>query len=115
MISINWCVFQGLPESTGRLIIGAEVHDYKVQLKTGLMKCEGPWRVWIICELLEEQVTAEMAKNWKTQPCQVQKMVEKTLDDHQHRRTTTVSSRADNLVLVKLGFSALSIPRFFGV
>ena len=24
-------------------------------------------------------------------------------------------SRADNLVLVKLGFSALSVPRFFGV
>ena len=26
-----------------------------------------------------------------------------------------VHSRADNLVLVKFGFSALSVPRFFGV
>ena len=27
----------------------------------------------------------------------------------------SVVNRADNLVLVKLGFSALSVPRFFGV
>ena len=26
-----------------------------------------------------------------------------------------MESRADNLVLVKFGFSALSVPRFFGV
>ena len=27
----------------------------------------------------------------------------------------SIASRADNLVLVKFGFSALSVPRFFGV
>ena len=42
-----------------------------------------------------------------------------TLRSPQARPTTNLSrrivSKADNLVLVKFGFSALSVPRFFGV
>ena len=34
---------------------------------------------------------------------------------HQWAAGNSLVSRADNLVLVKYGFSALSVPRFFGV
>ena len=38
------------------------------------------------------------------------------LEETQHVfNAALILSRADNLVLVKFGFSALSVPRFFGV